>query len=135
MRGGFGLLRLAAVVAAVGPAFADPIPIPTPRVIDGDTLSAIVDGRRERIRISAIDAPETSRRARCQAERQRGAEAKRWLERRLAGARVTVELHGRDRYGRRLAEVFADGRSVGPEMVRAGQAVVYERSRGAGWCR
>lgn len=133
---------LSCSIAAIGLAYvacnavrADPIPIPAPRIIDGDTLSAIVDGRRERIRIAAIDAPETGRRARCRTERQRGSEARRWLERRLAGARVTVEMHGRDRYGRLLAEVYADGRSVGPEMVRAGQAVVYERGWRVGWCR
>lgn len=116
------------------PSHAEPMALDALRIIDGDTLSATVDGRRERIRIAGIDAPETGKRARCRAERQRGAEARRWLERRLAGARVTVELRGRDRYGRLLADVYADGRPVEPEMVRAGQAVVYERGRGAQWC-
>lgn len=122
-----GTAVLALIVSL--PATADPLPLFAPRIIDGDTLSAIVDGRRERIRTAGIDAPETGKRARCRAERQREAEARRWLERRLAGARITVELHGRDRYGRLLAEVYADWHSVGSEMVQAGQAAVYERGR------
>jgi micrococcal nuclease len=128
------LIVLATSLTPTNAVLGRAIEIGAVRVIDGDTLSTTLDGRRERIRISAIDAPETGKRARCRAERQRGAEARSWLERRLAGARVTVELHGRDRYGRLLAKVYADGRSVGPEMVQAGQAVVYARGKGARWC-
>jgi endonuclease YncB( thermonuclease family) len=71
------------------------------RVIDGETLRY----GRERIRILGIDAPETENRARCDAERQLAAKATMTLTDIISGKRLEIERHGKDRFGRTLADV------------------------------
>ena len=103
-------------------------------VIDGDTVTL----GRERIRILDIDTPET-RKARCPSERVAGKIATDALRRLLTGP-VTIERHGRDRYGRTLAHLFAGGQNVGSALVRGGFALVYKpgpkayAARRRHWC-
>ena len=88
-------------------------------VVDGDTLVVALDGRRERVRVLGIDAPEVRS---CLAERSTAE------TRRLAlGRRVELEgdssQRSRDRFGRRLAYVrLPEGRDLGFELVSAGLA-------------
>ncbi len=94
------------------------------RVVDGDSI--VVNGLE--LRLEGIDAPEarqTSIDARGRPFPQ-GKRATRHLRALIGSDPVRCELHGLDRYGRRLATVFAaDGRNVNAEMVRAGQAIAY----------
>ncbi len=93
-------------------------------VTDGDTIRC----GDERIRITGIDAPETRR---CRQGRQcvtgDGAASTRTMEAAVAGKRLTIVRLGRDRYGRTLGVVYADGENVACAQLAAGQAYYIER--------
>ena len=87
-------------------------------VNDGDTFSMSVNGVQERIRLIGIDAPEVGE---CQADRSKVA-----LEAMLLGATdivLVADRTDRDRYGRLLRYVEADGVSVNEALVRYGLAL------------
>ena len=92
-------------------------------VNDGDTVSVIMNGKHERIRLAGIDAPEVG-------QRPWGAESKRYLETLISysGRKVKVEfdVEKKDKYGRLLAYLWTkDGRLINLLMVRAGFAMLY----------
>lgn len=100
------------------------------RVVDGDTLDVVRDGRHVRVRLLNINTPETvdpNRAAECG-----GPDASDWLRQRLpAGSAITLthDVELLDRYGRELALVTAaDGGVVNVEIARngLGEAVRYE---------
>ncbi|AVP58102.1 thermonuclease family protein [Pulveribacter suum] len=89
-------------------------------VSDGDTLSVRCGARRpERVRIAAIDAPE-SRQA-------FGKQAREQLVRLCFRQRAELYTLARDMYGRRVARVRCAGRDVAQAQVGAGLAWVYTR--------
>lgn len=98
------------------------------RTLDGDTIVAdIALGfdvvlAQQTIRIHNYDAWETSYRRQtieyATDELAKGALAKAALEKLLTGKVTAQEVAGRDPYGRRLLEVYADGVNVG-ETLRA----------------
>ena len=89
-------------------------------VVDGDTIDVMHNGRSERIRLHGIDAPEKSQAF--------GKKSKRAASELSFGQEVTVEEHGRDKYGRTLGEVvLPDDRSLNQEMVRSGHAWRYRK--------
>jgi micrococcal nuclease len=98
------------------------------RVVDGDTFVADRDGRRLRVRLIGLDAPESVRPGfpvECY-----GVESSRLLGRLLregAVVRAAYESGGqRDRFGRELWDVWLrDGRFVQGEVVRAGAAEAW----------
>ena len=105
-------------------------------VIDGDTIALA----RERIRLLAIDAPET-RDARCEREREAGYATKaRVVELLRFGRVVDIRRHGHDQYGRTLAHIVIDGRDLGEQLVREKLALPYrsgveaKAARLAQWC-
>ena len=68
------------------------------RVSDGDTLSVMHDGSAEKIRLNGINAPE---------KRQPFANrATQFVSDLAFGKDVKVEVHGQDRYGRTVGDVF-----------------------------
>ncbi len=92
-------------------------------VHDGDTVSVMVGKRRERVRLTGIDAPEVG-------QRPWGEKAKRHLEELLdrSGRLLVIELdvERRDKYGRLLAYLWTrDGMLINLEMVRDGYAVLF----------
>lgn len=90
-----------------------------PAVSDGDTFYVEVDGRRTRVRLSQIDAPESH-----QAFGRRSEQSLRemvWKE------RVTVSWSKEDQYGRPLVSATVNGLNVEAEQVRRGYAWVYRR--------
>lgn len=97
-------------------------------VVDGDTLHvALVTGGEERIRLLGIDCPESRRNQKCEREGScadvpRGLEAKARARELAPVGSVVLVVDGRkrDRYGRLLAYVFADGRDVGLTLLGAG---------------
>ncbi|MET0940736.1 MAG: thermonuclease family protein [Mesorhizobium sp.] len=113
---------------------ADRAAMPPPVVIDGDTIS--IDG--EKVRILSIDAPESFN-SRCERELALGLEAKRRLRELLKG-RIELLRNGKDRYGRTLARVFADGRDVGQTLLQEGFVLSYrpggsaKEARLKKWC-
>jgi micrococcal nuclease len=95
------------------------------RVADGDTLTIEKDGRRERIRLCGIDAPEKSQ--------PLGQESKQALERMALGKQVAFTAIEKDRYGRTVAEVFVLGEPehfINGDMVEAGLAYHYAQYSG-----
>lgn len=98
-------------------------------VVDGDTF----DCNSERIRLSNIDAPETMH-ARCDAERMLGDQATKRLQLLLSGQSLTIRrLKRKDRYGRTLGRVEANGEKVGDVLVENGLARPW-RGKREPWC-
>jgi len=88
-------------------------------VSDGDTLWVQPDagGAPRKLRIDGIDAPEI-----CQAG---GAASREALVHRAMHQLVWVTVRREDDYGRGLARLRIDGKDIGAEMVRDGQAWSY----------
>lgn len=88
-------------------------------VVDGDTIRA----GSERIRLLGIDAPEIHG---CRQGRVcvpgDGQASKRSLQGLMAG-HIQVQRVGQDRYGRTLAQVYANGVNVACKQLRRRQAV------------
>lgn len=103
------------------------------RVKDGDTI--VLDNGQE-VRFCGIDAPETAKQN--QPGQPFGEESKANLQRLVnaAGGKVIVADHGRDRYQRIIAEVFApvpnsqEEKLLDYEQVRAGLAYEYKQYSG-----
>lgn len=88
-------------------------------IVDGDTLTVLVDNEQVRVRLNGIDAPE---------KRQAfGTQAREKLAELTFGKVVTVHNSGKDRYGRTLGTVLAGGESVNFAMVEAGLAWHYKQ--------
>ncbi|MCB2189320.1 MAG: thermonuclease family protein [Deltaproteobacteria bacterium] len=89
-------------------------------VHDGDTITVRREGRRVKIRLAYIDAPEL--------DQPGGKAAARYLRESLRGQTVNAKPVDRDRYGRTVAAVFMrSGRDVNSGLVRAGMAWVFRR--------
>ena len=94
------------------------------KVSDGDTLNVqkVENGKFVgeivKIRMFGIDAPEKSQ--------DYGNESKQALEKLVSGKMLEIEEKNRDRYGRTVAVVYANGKNVNEEMVKAGNAWWYQ---------
>ena len=88
---------------------------------DGDTMRVNYQGETVTLRMACIDAPETN-----QAPWGRAATARL---RQLAPQNSTVQFREADidRYGRTVAEVYANGQNVNLQLVQEGHAVVYNQ--------
>jgi micrococcal nuclease len=93
------------------------------RVVDGDTIRVRLDGgRTERVRYIGIDTPESVKPGtpvQCFAKK-----ASHFNASLVSGRQVMLKTDAeeRDRYGRLLAYVYADGRFVNRELVARGYA-------------
>jgi micrococcal nuclease len=93
------------------------------KVVDGDSLEAVVQGDREHIRLIGVDAPEL-------AQRPWGKGAKKQLEQIVSASgwelRIEYDIEKRDAHDRILAYLWGrDGKLVNEEMVRSGLAVLF----------
>jgi endonuclease YncB( thermonuclease family) len=148
---GFALLGLALLAAPFvltvraegADTIAGPVGATVTEVIDGDTIwvrAKIWIGQEvaTKVRIASIDAPETSSRAKCDAEVAKGLEAKAFLAALVEGKRVDLFDIKSDKYGDRVDArvVFADaGRKeidLGELLVTKGFAVAYGGAKP--WC-
>jgi len=97
------------------------------RVVDGDTLRIDLDIgadvilKNQAVRILGIDAPEMREIA--------GRRSKAAMEAFLIDKKLEIELHGKDKYGRWLGDVYADGENVALWMLRNGHAKLYSIGR------
>ncbi len=119
------------------------VPCTVVRVIDGDTfICKLENGKKERIRMIGIDTPESrpNKKARRDAKRsgrsleeiiRMGKKATKFTKRFLKkGRRVFLEfdVERRDRYGRLLAYVWLDKKTLFNELIiREGYATVYTK--------
>lgn len=105
------------------PDCKDHVSVSVRRVIDGDTIVVVSEGRRITVRLIGVDAPESGR--------PYGQEATVFLTNLLKGERVYLLTDPRqgeqDRYGRLLAYVFRvpDRLFVNAELIRQGYARAY----------
>jgi endonuclease YncB( thermonuclease family) len=118
-----------ALVASLGTGVTDSMSAPTIQgtasVIDGDTIEI----RGERIRLDAIDAPESSqlcldaagKRYRC------GQKSAYALADMIGRSTVTCQPKGRDRYKRTIAVCFKSGTNLNAWMVAQGWAVAFRK--------
>ena len=86
---------------------------------DGDTMRINYQGQTVTVRLACIDAPET-------AQAPWGTSATERL-RQLTPQNSTIQFReaDTDRYGRTVAEVYANGQNVNLQLVQEGHAVVY----------
>lgn len=96
-------------------------------VIDGDTITANIDGMIESVRFLGIDTPEVQNPYRD--EECFGQEASARTKELLAGKDVVLEgddgAGDRDKYGRLLRYVYVDGVFVNELLIREGYAYAY----------
>ncbi len=96
---------------------------PVARVIDGDTIDVVIDGKTERIRFIGIDTPETvddRKKIQCY-----GPESSAHMKELLSGKSVALETkpdEDRDDYGRLLRYVFLGDTDIGATMLEEGYA-------------
>lgn len=88
-------------------------------VADGDTFQVVLEGERQLIRLAGIDAPERDQRW--------GHRARQALMALTLHERVRIVVTEHDDYGRLVARVYVDGRSVNRALVASGNAWVYDR--------
>jgi len=87
---------------------------------DGDTLRINHDGQNITIRLACLDSPETNQPG--------GREAAARLAQLLPnGQTVQVRTVDTDRYGREVAEVYANNQLINLMLVEEGYAVVYDQ--------
>ncbi len=110
-------VAFALVLLLAGPAGAATVL----SVGDGDTIRVKDGAKRLTIRLACIDAPET-------AQKPYGMAARQHLQA-LApvGSVVSINVKTTDRYGRTVAEVYRNGRSVNLTMVSIGEAFAYRQ--------
>ncbi len=83
-------------------------------VLDGDTIEVLHNGKAQRIRLYGIDCPEKSQ--------PFGNNAKQ------ATSAMVFTVHGKDKYGRILAEVLlTDGTNVNHALVKDGWCWWYRK--------
>ena len=93
---------------------------PVVRVLDGDTIEVLHNQRPERIRLSGIDCPEKGQ--------AYGQKAKHAASSLVFGKEVTLQTHGKDKYGRTIADVLLlDGSNVNHALVKEGWCWWYRK--------
>ena len=89
-------------------------------VIDGDTIEALNGHHAERIRLNGINCPEKGQAF--------GQKAKQAASELVFGKKVTVQMHGYDKYKRTLADVLLlDGTHVNHMLVENGWCWWYRK--------
>jgi endonuclease YncB( thermonuclease family) len=90
------------------------------KVLDGDTVEVLHDGKGERIRLAQIDCPEKGQ--------PYGQAAKEYVLDIAALKIVTVKVETVDRHGRTVGEVFLpDESNLNKQIVGAGYAWQYKK--------
>jgi endonuclease YncB( thermonuclease family) len=86
-------------------------------VMDGDTVMVLRDGKKIKVRLANIDAPE--------ADQEFGRESRQALADKVLKKQVHVNSQAVDSYGRIIAEISLDGQSVNEVQVNSGMAWEY----------
>lgn len=86
-------------------------------VMDGDTVMVLRDGNKVKVRLANIDAPES--------DQEYGKESRDALAKMVLKKQVHVNSKAVDSYGRLIAEISLDGKSVNEAQVKRGMAWEY----------
>lgn len=93
---------------------------PVVSILDGDTIEVLHNNRAERIRLNGIDCPEKGQ--------AYGKKAKQAASALVFGKEVTLQTHGKDKYGRTVADVLLpDGTNVNQMLVKDGWCWWYRK--------
>jgi micrococcal nuclease len=95
-------------------------------VADGDTITVSRDGVQEKIRLSAVDCPESTQ--------EHGQEAKRYTESMVKGKRVRINPETKDQYGRTVAMVLINGVNLNEQIVANGHGWVFRKYCKEAYC-
>ncbi|MFA5662537.1 thermonuclease family protein [Castellaniella sp.] len=99
-------------------------------VSDGDTLTLLADGQRQRVRLASIDAPETGH-GRTRPGQPFGQAARRALAALVAGQTLTLACYEQDHYGREICDVPLSGGSTANRQLVA-QGLAWANRQGGG---
>ncbi len=100
------------------------------KVVDGDTIDLTIDLgfyciTKQRFRLARINTEETN--SSDPIKRAKGNDAKIFLDEYLNRSKcITVTSIKTEKYGRWLAEIFADGQNINDILVRYGLANSYD---------
>ena len=114
-------LLIALVIAGCSSAATAFPQVEITRCYDGDTCTTTTG---EKVRLACIDTPELRGR---NADPVAAKAARDYLRSYLKGKAITIRRIDTDRYGRTVAELFADGANVQEQLVAAGHAEIYRR--------
>lgn len=89
------------------------------RVIDGDTVKVELS-----VRLNKIDAPEIHG-----IERELGIKSKEWLEKKLTGKYVTLNVEANDKYYRLLADVMLGSENIKDELIENKLVEIYSPAK------
>ena len=87
-------------------------------VYDGDSVLVDAAGKKTKIRLYGIDAPELSQ--------EFGDKSRALLSRLIEKKKITVSVTGEDKYGRLIGVIFIDGMDVNALMLKNGAAWHYK---------
>ncbi|WDP92406.1 MAG: thermonuclease family protein [Desulfobacter sp.] len=98
------------------------------RVIDGDTIQILLNGKKEKIRMLNVDTPESVHPDQSR-NTEMGRKASKYTKSRLEKRYVDLEFEGKKRgkYGRLLAYVILDGHNYNLELVQKGWSPYYTK--------
>ncbi len=89
-------------------------------VLDADTIEVLHNTHSEHVRLSGIECPENGQ--------DYGKRAKQAASFLVFGKEVTLQTHGKDKYGRTLGDVFLlDGTNVNHALVKDGWCWWYRK--------
>ena len=93
------------------------------RVVDGDTIVVLMDGKKEKVRMIGIDTPESVHPDKSR-NTPMGKIASKYTKDNLEGKYVTLEtdVQERDKYGRILAYVYLDDKMFNKTLLEEGLA-------------
>ncbi|EAC7083975.1 endonuclease [Listeria monocytogenes] len=108
------------------------VPVELDHVVDGDTISVKFEGetKAKTVRLLLVDTPESIKPN--TPVQPFAKEASNYMKKLVTDSKLTLEYDSggaTDKYGRVLAYVYADGKSINEEMLREGfarVAYVYE---------
>jgi micrococcal nuclease len=97
------------------------------KVIDGDTIEVLLDGKNERIRLIGVDAPELEHDNR--QSQHFGQESKSFVTRQLKNKKVSLFRDNlcsdRDKHNRLLRYVYADEKLFNARIIATGYAYAF----------
>lgn len=99
------------------------------KVVDGDTVKALIDGQEQTIRIIGIDTPESTIEHECYGD-EASAKAKEFLTGKWIQIQADSTQDNKDKYSRLLRYVYFDnGTDFGKRLIEEGYAYEYTYSK------
>lgn len=104
------ITALAIAIFFMPPAYAGGVI----KFYDGDNLVIVQGGIKTKVRLACVDAPEL--------KQATGQQSRNALKALMKDSEIQLNIISKDRYGRLIAEVIADGINVNQTLVQLGQA-------------